>query len=86
MKIQPGPARMVAAHQRPRLAAVFSGRKRRKSTCSPICATMEKAMVQAVPNVSQSNRPSAGPLPRKPGSAGSEAAAGGGFVSWTDAN
>jgi hypothetical protein len=64
---QPGPARIVAAHQRKRLAAVFSGRKRRKSTCSPICATIEKPTVAALPNSNQSKRPALGAWPAKPG-------------------
>ena len=52
--IQPGPAISTAVHQRLRLAAVFSGRKRRKSTCSPICTTKENATVAAAPNMSGS--------------------------------
>jgi len=54
---------MVPAHQRKRLWAFFSGMKRKKSTCSPICATIEKAMVAALPNNSQSKP---WPLPTMP--------------------
>ncbi|MNV13232.1 hypothetical protein D3C71_1038630 [compost metagenome] len=52
---QPGPATSTAPHQRRRLAAVRSGRKRKKSTCSPICTTSEKITAAAAPNMSGSN-------------------------------
>ena len=45
----PGPATSTAVHQRTRLALVFSGRKRRKSTCSPTCRMSENATVAAMP-------------------------------------
>ena len=48
--IQPGPADSEAAHQRHPGFASRAGRKRRKSTCSPICAISEKTTVEAVPN------------------------------------
>ena len=53
--IQPGPASSTAAHQRFLLAAVFSGKNRKKSTCSPTCTTKEKATVAAAPNIKGSN-------------------------------
>ncbi len=52
---QPGPATSTAPHQRRRLARVRGGRKRRKSTCSPICTTSAKITAAAAPNISGSN-------------------------------
>ena len=53
--IQPGPAATTEAHQRPRFVFPAGGRKRRKSTCSPICAISAKATVHPAPTASQSN-------------------------------
>ncbi len=52
MTIQPGPATSTALHQRQRFSCVRSGRKRKKSTCSPICTTSEKITAAAAPNIS----------------------------------
>ena len=48
--IQPGPAQSSAIHQDVREVRRSRGRNRRKSTCSPICATSENTTDAAVPN------------------------------------
>ena len=48
--IQPGPAMSSAIHHDVREVRRSRGRKRRKSTCSPICATSENTTEAAVPN------------------------------------
>ena len=53
--IHPGPATSTAVHQRTRFSFVFSGKKRRKSTCSPTCTMSENATVDAMPKASQWN-------------------------------
>src|SRR5262249_52558448 len=53
-KIQPGPADRYAVHH-PNPRASRGGRKRKKSTCSPICATSENTTVDAAPNSSRLN-------------------------------
>ncbi len=53
--IQPGPALSSADPPgRTRAARGARGRKRRKSTCSPICATSENTTDAAAPNSSRS--------------------------------
>src|SRR5262245_36402078 len=52
--IQPGPAERYALHQ-PNFLSPRGGRKRKKSTCSPICATSENTTVDAAPNSSTLN-------------------------------
>jgi len=54
IRIQPGPASSTAPHHLALLAGVRAGRKRRKSTCSPICTTSEKITAVAAPNISGS--------------------------------
>src|SRR5712671_7701005 len=58
--IQPGPAARFANHQA-RPCAARAGWKRRKSTCSPICAINENTTVEAAPNNTRLN---AGAPPR----------------------
>ena len=56
--IQPGPAASSDAHQASLRPLLWRGRKRRKSTCSPICATREKTTSAAEPNSSGLKAPS----------------------------
>ena len=55
--IQPGPALSSAIHHDVREVRRSRGRNRRKSTCSPICATSENTTEAAVPNSSRSRWP-----------------------------
>ena len=55
--IQPGPALSSAIHHEVREVRRSRGRNRRKSTCSPICATSENTTEAAVPNSSRSRWP-----------------------------
>ena len=66
--IQPGPPASIASHQRRRClrAGPGSGMKRRKSTCSPICATRENITVAAAPNSTRLKAPSPPMAPSKP--------------------
>ena len=59
--IQPGPAASSAVHQAAGRPASRGGRKRRKSTCSPICAISENTTVEAAPNSSEIERSPSAP-------------------------
>ncbi len=56
--IQPGPADSSAAHQRARPVSRCGGRKRRKSTCSPICTISENTTAEAAPKSARLKLPS----------------------------
>lgn len=52
--IQPGPALISAIHHDALEVRRSRGRNRRKSTCSPICATSENTTEDATPNSNRS--------------------------------